>query len=73
VRFRSRTRRESAVAATFNRSMNHEHPYRRDITDGQHLVEHIEVYRDNRIPPHEALGLTRRCRPTTPVARQGPK
>jgi transposase InsO family protein len=60
VRTRHYAPETNGVVERFNQSMKYEHLYRREITDGQHLTEQVEEYRDiyNRIRPHEALGLT---------------
>ena len=60
VRTRHYAPETNGVVERFNQSMKYEHLYRHEITDGQHLVEHVEEYRDiyNRVRPHEALGLT---------------
>lgn len=47
----------NGVVERFNQSLKYERPYRHEITDGQHLVEHVTAYLDeyNRIRPHESL------------------
>ena len=42
------------------RPSKYEHLYLNEITNGKHLVDEIAAYCDinNRVRPHEALGLT---------------
>jgi transposase InsO family protein len=65
VRTRHYAPQTNGVVERFNQSLKYEHLYRHEITDGQHLVEHVEdfltVY--NTIRPHESLNFE------TPMSR----
>lgn len=58
VRTRHYAPQTNGVVERFNQSLKYEHLYRHEITDGQHLVEHVTEYLDvyNSIRPHHALG-----------------
>lgn len=57
VRTRHYAPQTNGVVERFNQSLKYEHLYRHEITDGQHLVEHVEEFLRiyNTIRPHEAL------------------
>ena len=61
VRTRHYAPQTNGVVERFNQSLKYERLYRHEISDGQDLAEHIEVFRDefNAIRPHEGLDWDR--------------